>query len=103
MQFNVKDEVEHFEESFKSYYDALKIEEEYFEDREGHEKIALTLVKQLEEKVHLYGIITFPSGGGYNVDFVYENDNAVPGITKDHFGNREDLLEGWKKFISLYK
>ena len=46
----MKDEVEHFEESFKSYYDAIKIEEEYFEDREGHEKIALTLVKQLEEK-----------------------------------------------------
>ena len=103
MQFCVRDEVEHFEESFHPYYDAIKIDEEYFEDREGHERAAITLVKQLQERVHLYGIITFPDGGGYDVDFVYENDNAVPGITKNHFGSREELLEGWKNFLRVYK
>ena len=53
MQFCVRDEVEHFEESFHPYYDAIKIDEEYFEDREGHERAAITLVKQLQERVHL--------------------------------------------------
>ena len=46
MQFCVRDEVEHFEESFHPYYDAIKIDEDYFEDREGHERAAITLVKQ---------------------------------------------------------
>lgn len=103
MQFELDDTVQQFKLDFSRLYDELKVDENYFESKEGHERVAITLTKKLKVKEYLYCVVTFPDGGGYDVDFVYQNDDATPGITKEHYPALTDIVDGWKRFISLYK
>ncbi|MGL4336193.1 MAG: hypothetical protein ACRCST_04805 [Turicibacter sp.] len=102
-KFNLDDEIKQFEVLFKGECDGLNRDEDYFEDPNGAQKEAIIIESQLKVKEIIKAIVTFPDGGGYDVDFVYQNDEAVPGITKDHFKSREGILEGWLRFVSLYK
>ncbi|HAX71998.1 MAG TPA: hypothetical protein DCY20_00585 [Firmicutes bacterium] len=103
MDFKLDEEVKDFEKLFRGHFDAINADEDYYEDPNGAQKQAIIIENRLKDKELIKAVITFPDGGGYDVDFVYENDNAVPGITKDHFKSREELLQGWQRFISLYK
>ncbi len=103
MQFKLDDTVQQFKLDFKGLYDEIKVDENYFESKEGHETVAITLTNELKVKEYIYCVVTFPDGGGYDVDFVYQNDEATPGITKEHYPTLAEVVEGWKRFISLYK
>lgn len=103
MQFKLDDEIQQFKRNFAGLYDDIKVDEDYFASKEGHETVAITLTNELKVKEYLHCVVTFPDGGGYDVDFVYQNDEATPGITKEHYAALTDLVEGWKQFINLYK
>lgn len=103
MKFDLEEEIQQFKSVFGGNYDEFKVDDNYFDTPEGHEKEAITLTNELKAKEFIHCVVTFPDGGGYDVDFVYQNDQATPGITKEHFASRLELLDGWKRFISLYK
>ncbi len=103
MKFDLQEEVQQFKSVFGGQYDDFKVEEQYFSTREGHELEAIILTKELRAKEFIRCIVTFPDGGGYDADFVYQNDEAAPGTTKEHYASRLDLAEGWKRYIRLYK
>ncbi len=103
MKFDIQEEIQQFKSVFGGHYDDFKVEEQYFSTREGHEVEAIILTNELRTKEFIRCIVTFPDGGGYDADFVYQNDEAAPGTTKEHYASRLELLEGWKHYISLYK
>ena len=108
MEFNIKEELKHFDEVFhtvtRTYYDEITADEHYYVDPndKGTETYAIIITKNMNVKEYLKCIITFPEGGGYNTDFIYQKDENPPGITKEHFVSRHDLLEGWMKFLKLH-
>ncbi len=108
MEFSLSEELKHFEEVFhtvtRTYYDEITSDDHYIMDpnEPQTESYAIIITKKMAVKEFLKCIITFPQGGGYDVDFIYQKDENPPGITKDHLASRDGLLEAWMRFLKLH-